>query len=102
MHAVLERGELFEPNRSARVHAACRNPNLGAKTKFAAIGELRRRIVYDNRRIHLPQKTLCAFMIFRDDTICVTGPKSFDMDDGFIKALDYAHGNDRIEIFGGP
>jgi hypothetical protein len=38
--AILEAGQLFDANRTARMHLAGRNADLAAETEFAAIGKL--------------------------------------------------------------
>ena len=56
--AVLEGGELVDSDRPARVQAAGGNADLCAETEFAAVGELRRRIVQHDRRIDFAQEPL--------------------------------------------
>ncbi len=50
MHAIFERGQLLEADGPARVHPPRRDADLGAEAEFAAVGELRRRIVQHDRR----------------------------------------------------
>ena len=52
-HAILERAELLEADRPARVHASGRNADLRPKAELAAVGELGRGVVHDDRRIRL-------------------------------------------------
>ena len=54
--AVFEGGELLDPHGPSRMHAAGRDADLGAETEFTAIGELRRGIVQDDRRMTSDRK----------------------------------------------
>src|SRR5216683_2929073 len=57
-HAILEGGELLDPDRAAGVEAAGGDADLGAETELAAVGELGRGVVQHDRRIDLGQEFL--------------------------------------------
>ena len=56
MDAIFEGGELFDADRAARMQAAGGDADLRAETEFAAIGELRRRVVKHDRGIDFAQE----------------------------------------------
>jgi hypothetical protein len=51
MYAVFESRQLLDADRAPRVQPASRDADLGAEAELAAIGELRRGIVQNDRRI---------------------------------------------------
>ena len=53
VHAILEGAELLDPDRPARVDAPGGDADLGAEAEFAAVGELGRGVVQDDRRVRL-------------------------------------------------
>ncbi len=53
-HPVLEGAKLLDPDRPARMHAPGGDPDLGAESELAAIGELGRGVVDDDRRNRPP------------------------------------------------
>ncbi len=55
---VLEGGELLDADRAAGVHAAGGDADLGAEAELAAVGELGRGVVQDDRRIDLGEEAL--------------------------------------------
>src|SRR6185437_17180698 len=57
--AVFEGGQLFDPNRPARMQPPRRDSDLGAEAEFAAIGELGRGIMQHDRRVYFAQELLC-------------------------------------------
>src|ERR1700731_1158377 len=56
VNAVFEAGQLLGADRAAGVEFTRRDSDLRAKTEFAAVGELRRRVVQHDRRIDLVEK----------------------------------------------
>src|SRR3954454_10799871 len=80
-NAIFERRELLHADRSARMHAACRDPDLGAEAELAAIGELRRRVVQHNRAIDLREKLVRGVLVRRDDRIRMVRTVMLDMRD---------------------
>src|SRR5262245_1804255 len=50
--AIIERAQLFRADRTARMHAAGGDADLGAEAELTAIGELRRRVMQHDRGIH--------------------------------------------------
>src|ERR1700691_2194980 len=75
---IFERGELIESDRSAGMHPARGNTDLASKTEFAAVGELRRCIVKDDRRFDLPQEPLRRLPILGDDAVGVMRAMGFN------------------------
>ena len=51
--AIFEAGELFDADRAAGVHLAGGDADLAAEAELAAIGELGRGVVEQDRRIDL-------------------------------------------------
>src|SRR5271166_6488903 len=70
-HPVLEGAELFQPDRSTSMEAAGRDPDFGAEAEFAAVGELGRSVVQDDRGVDLPKEFIGGGLIFGDDAIGV-------------------------------
>jgi len=58
MHAVLERGKLFDTDRSPRVHLARRDADFCPHAEFATISELCRRIMQENGGIDFVEEAL--------------------------------------------
>ena len=81
------------------MHAARGNANLSPKTKFTAIGKLRRSIVHDNGRVDLAQEAFGRSFVFGDNAVGVMRAMCLDMVDGLIKPFHHAASNDGIEIF---
>src|SRR3954451_23286340 len=61
--AIFERRELLHADRPARMHAACRDPDLGAEAELAAIGELRRPFVQNDPAVDLREKLLRGVLV---------------------------------------
>ena len=82
---------------------ACRRPVAmpisRAKTKFAAVGELRRCIMQHDRRIDLAQEFLRRLPVFGDDRVGVMRAVAFDMRDRLVDAVDHPGGNNGVEVF---
>src|SRR3954470_16257121 len=64
---IFENRELFDADRPARVQLTGADADLRAHAEFAAIGELRRRIVHDDGGVERGQEALCSPVILRDD-----------------------------------
>ena len=58
VNAIFEARQLFGANRPAGVEFAGGNPDLGAEAELAAVGELGRGVVEDDRRIDLGEEAL--------------------------------------------
>src|ERR1700722_20719859 len=101
-HPVLERAELLEPNRPARVHAPGGDADLGAEAELSAVGELGRGVVQDDRRIDLLQEPLGHGPVLGHDAVGVMRAVGLDVVDRRIETVDDANGDDRVEIFGAP
>src|SRR5262245_61984648 len=56
--AVLEAGELIDADRPTGVHLAGSNADLGAEAELAAVGELGRGVVQNDRRVDLVEEFL--------------------------------------------
>src|SRR3954453_20501484 len=97
-HAILEARELLHADRAARMKAAGGDADLCAKTEFAAVGELRGRIVQHDRGIDFAQKFLRRRVVLRDDRVGVVRAIAFDMSNRAVNAIDYLGGDDGVEI----
>ena len=102
MNAVLEAGQLLGADRAAGVELAGGNADLGAETELAAIGELRRGIVQDDRRIDFFQEALRRRAVLGEDAIGMMRAIGLDMGDRAVEPVDQPAGQDRVEIFGAP
>ncbi len=96
MHAVFERAELFGADRTARVHASGRDTDLAAETEFAAVRELGRRIVQDDRRIDLREEPGRRTLVVRDDAVGVVRSVAPDVVDRGVETVDGPDGDDSI------
>src|SRR5256885_15562439 len=101
-HAILETRQLLDADRSARVETARGDADLGAEPELAAVGELGRRVVQDDRGIDLAEKFLRCGAILGDDRVGVMRAEALDMGDRAIDAVDYLGRDDGIEILGRP
>ena len=90
------------PTGPARMHPPGGDADLGAEAELAAIGELRRGVVQDDRRIDLGEEALRRRLILGDDGIGVVRAVGLDMRDRRVEPVDDAHGDDGVEIFGAP
>ena len=88
MNTVFEAGQLLGADRAACVEFSGGDADLGAKTEFAAIGELRRCVMQHDRRINLVEKFACRGFVFRHDRIGVVRAVIADMRDRFIESID--------------
>src|SRR3954465_12118802 len=86
-HAILEARELLHADRAARMKATGGDADLRAKTEFAAIGELRRRIVEYDRRVDFAQKFLCRRVVLGDDRVGVVRAVAFDVGNRGVDAI---------------
>ena len=71
VHAILERAELLDADRPARVHAPGGDADLGAEAELAAVGELGRGVVQHDRGIDLFQEALRGRGVLGDDAVGV-------------------------------
>src|SRR5262245_2710189 len=101
-HAILEAGQLLDADRAARVEAAGGDADLRAEAELAAVGELRRGVVQDDRGIDLAQEFLRSNRILRHDRIGVVRAISLYMRERGSHAVDNLGGDDGVEIFGRP
>src|SRR5579883_1802473 len=79
VHAVFEAGELLHTDRSTRMEATGGDPDLSPEPELAAVGELGRGIVQDDRRIDFAQEFLGGCLIGGNDRICMMGAVALDM-----------------------
>ena len=100
--AILERGELLDADRPARMHAAGRDADLGAEAELAAVGELRRGVVQHDRGVDLAQEFLGGLLVRGDDRVGVVRAVALDMRDRGVDAVDDLRRDDAVEIFGRP
>ena len=60
---------MLDPDRAARMHTAGGNADLGAHADLAAVGELGRRIVQQDRRIEFVEEARHGCGVFRNDCL---------------------------------
>src|SRR5579872_838784 len=72
-YAIFEAGELLDTDRAARMHASGRN------AEFAAVGELRRRIVQHDRRVDFTQEFVGRLLVFGNDRVGMVRAVALDM-----------------------
>src|ERR1700736_2973498 len=87
VHAILEAGELLDADWAAGVEAAGGDADLGAEAEFAAVGELGRGVVQDDRGIDLVQKFLRRRPIVGHDRVGVVRAVVLDMRDRGVDAV---------------
>ena len=71
--------------------------DLGAEAELAAVGELGRGVVHDDRRIDLFQKAFGGGLVLGHDAVGVMRAVRFDVIDGGVEAIDDAHRDDGVE-----
>src|SRR5262245_56814435 len=67
VNTVLEGAELLDADRTARMHAAGGDADLGPEPELAAIGELGRGVVQHDRRVDLTQEFFRRRRVGGDD-----------------------------------
>src|SRR5690606_16703447 len=72
-HDVLVARELGRADRPARVDLARRDADLGAHAELAAVGELRRSVVHEDRAVELVEETRGGRVVRRHDRVRVRG-----------------------------
>ena len=94
--------ECFQPHRAADVQLLRTDTDFGAKTKFKAIGEARRRIDIDGRRIDSRLESGSCRLIFRNDGFGMMGactdPGSVLGTVGVRGAVDYTVVHGRVTV----
>src|SRR3954452_19606663 len=89
---VLERAELAQPDRPARVELLRRVADLGAEPELAAVGEARRGVHVDARGVDPELEGPRARVGRRHDRLRMAGAVAVDVVDGL---LDGVHNPDR-------
>src|SRR4051794_22787386 len=93
-HDVLERAQLAQPDRAARVELLRRVADLGAEAELAAVGEPRRGVDVDAGRVDAELEGPRAVVGARDDRLGVPRPVAADAFDR--PQLAITHPNDLL------
>ena len=102
MHDIFEGRELLEPHRPAGMEAPSGDADLGPHAELATVGELGRGIVQHNGAVDAGEEFLGCVLVLGDDHLGVLRAVARDVIDGFVEPIHHAHGDDGVEIFGGP
>src|ERR1700731_685943 len=78
------------------------NADFGAEAEFAAVGELGRRVMQNDRRIDLVEKFAGGTFVLGHDRIGVMRAVIVDMGDRLVDAVNNFGRNDRVLVFGIP
>src|ERR1700733_671535 len=95
---VLVAGQLLHADGTARVKFVRADADLRAHAEFAAVGELRGRIVQHDGAVDPGQKPLRRGRVVGDDAIGVLRAVVADVFDRRVHTVHHAHGDDGIEI----
>ena len=96
---VLRRSQLHQCEWAAAVQFLSADAHLRAEAELSAIGETRRRIPIDDRRIDATQKLAGIRFVVRHDRVGMFRRVTVDMCDGFIDASDDVDRNAQTQIF---
>src|SRR6201992_2153096 len=102
VNTIFEACKLFGADRAAGVEFSGGDADFGAEAEFTAIGELRRGVVQDDRRIDLVEELARDGVVVGHDRIGVVRTVIVDMRDRLRDAIHHLGGDDRILIFGVP
>ena len=86
VNQVFVTGQLFGSHWSARVNPPGGDSNFSTHAEFAAIGELRRRVVQQNRAVQVMEELLHGLLILSNDRFGVPGSIASDVLDSLIDA----------------
>src|SRR3546814_14054582 len=78
-HEPLIGRQPFQRDRPPRVQPPRRDADFGAEAEFAAVGELRRGVVHDDRAVDSRQQTPGGPRILGDDRVGVASRQRLDM-----------------------
>src|SRR3954469_11561427 len=87
---VLERAQLAQADRPARVQLLRRVADLGAHAELAAVGEAGRRVDVDARRVDAALEGPRARRVVGDDRLAVAGAVRVDVLDRLLNGVDDA------------
>src|ERR1044072_9916587 len=90
--------EPFESDRAACVELGGAYPQLRAEAVTEAIGEARRGVVVDARRVHLREETRRTSAVFGHDCLRVARAVALDVSQRFVKAADRLDRDDHVGI----
>src|ERR1700724_444632 len=102
VNAVLEAGQLFGADRTARMKFSGGNSDFRAEAEFTAIGELGRSVVQHDRRIDLVEESSRNAGVFSYDRVGVMRTVLLNVRDRPGDAIDDLGRDDRVFIFGVP
>src|SRR5262245_42360607 len=94
---VLVARELGGADGPARVNLARRDADLGAHAELAAVGELRRCVVHDDRAVELVQEAFGRRRVLRDDRVRMRRAVAADVRERLVEPVDDANRDDGVE-----
>src|SRR5690606_31322843 len=95
-------GQAFERHRAPRMQSPRRDADFGAEAELAAVGELGRGIVHDDRAVDCGQEALGGGRVLGDNRVGVMARMRVDMRERAVEAVDRRDRDDRVEIFAVP
>src|SRR5690242_6805300 len=100
--AIFEARHLLDADRATRMELAGGDADLGAEAEFAAIGELRRGVVQNDRRIDLGEESRGRLVVAGEDAVGMLRAVLADVVHRAVDTVDHARRDDRVEIFSVP
>ena len=99
---VFVSGETFEADGPTRVQFARADAKLCAEAVAEAVGEARRGVVIDARRVNAFQKERRRLTVFRDDGLRMARAVSVYVPDGLVAACHYFDRDNQVGILRRP
>src|SRR6185503_6463195 len=99
---VFVSGEPFEAHRPTRMEFARTNTQFRAEAITETVGEARRSVVKDARRINLLHEMGSRADILSDDGFCVTGAVVVDVFDSFVGIVHNLYREYQVGVFRVP
>src|SRR3546814_6876259 len=95
-------GEPFERDGAARVQASRRDADLCPQAEFAAVGELGRGVVHDDRAVDIGQESFGHRRILGDDRVGVAARMRVDMRERAGNSAAHGDRDDRATLSAAP
>src|SRR5258708_9710215 len=101
-HQILVTGQLFHADRSTRVEFVGADADFRAHPEFAAVGELRGRIVQHDGAVDSREKALGGLRVAGHDAVGVLRAILVNVSDGRVHSVDHPDSDDGVQVLRVP